>query len=728
MPLSISSYLTPSSPAIPYLIEDKHVRGGYRTVLDYDARNAIPTAARRAGMLVCVYSTGEYFTLLEGNLTDWVPKIFVRDQVNLLDTDPLTVLRPGSFGIGGQAVLIQDSLDNYKTYSCRLRGTSLSGAPTADQIVVDVFAGDDYAIQVAHSNASSWLRRYNGVTWSNWNVNFDYANLFDIGSSLSSARSALQINNVDNTSDLDKPISTAVSSALNLKADLDAMQTALADKVSESELNNAIATSAYGIKYVWADAASRDAQTGMIQLEQGVQQDNRTVYSYDGSAWQVFYTLDGVHNHDADYLKLSGGTLTGPLITDHPIRTTLQGHSFHSGITDLVRLNLHGAGNEFLGAVLADDTGIGLVNKSGINTFRIEGDDAILAGDLDATSAHLDSLVMSGPISRTSANGTAYWMQQDGSGRQHWYWNTTGGLAPVYEQSNEGALDLLLHTDGGTSPCELKFRTASGNGKLAGDAIVWEDTLLLDNTGNFKYRGNDVYHSGNLPPSGTSGGFGQLVGLTSATTLNNTTDLGKVYACNSPANYTVTLPSAASLSGKGYAFFHNNAATGTVTISAIAGQLITSVWPATASQTYTLKPGHKFWIISDGANWYVVSISHPVSETSVASTVPIRDNTGKLYAADFVIGSDRRLKEDIQNLEDSLKTLLTWQGVGYVLKSSNEFTTGFIAQDIEATTPHLVKEQDGYKRLSMLQMLPFIVESIKTLHTRLEALEGKNVT
>ena len=79
------------------------------------------------------------------------------------------------------------------------------------------------------------------------------------------------------------------------------LQDALDQRVTIAQLNEAIAASAYGIKYSWANGDERIAQTGMSESEQGIQQDTREVYRYDGSSWVLFYTLDATHNHDDRY-------------------------------------------------------------------------------------------------------------------------------------------------------------------------------------------------------------------------------------------------------------------------------------------------------------------------------------------------------------------------------------------------------------------------------------------
>jgi len=87
------------------------------------------------------------------------------------------------------------------------------------------------------------------------------------------------------------------------------LQSAL-DMVTTEQLNEAIAAASSGMKYTWANAAARNAQTGMMEHEQGVQQDTREVYRYDGINWVFLYALDGDHNHDDRYKRQYAQTIT----------------------------------------------------------------------------------------------------------------------------------------------------------------------------------------------------------------------------------------------------------------------------------------------------------------------------------------------------------------------------------------------------------------------------------
>lgn len=72
MPLYMSSFLLPASAGVPYLLEDKYVRGGYRCVATLAERDAIRTTERKAGMRVFVAENTKTYTVNPGALTTWV--------------------------------------------------------------------------------------------------------------------------------------------------------------------------------------------------------------------------------------------------------------------------------------------------------------------------------------------------------------------------------------------------------------------------------------------------------------------------------------------------------------------------------------------------------------------------------------------------------------------------------------------------------------------------------
>ncbi len=92
-------------------------------------------------------------------------------------------------------------------------------------------------------------------------------------------------------------------------------------------------------------------------------------------------------------------------------------------------------------------------------------------------------------------------------------------------------------------------------------------------------------------------------------------------------------------------------------------------------------------------------------------------------------GSDERLKNSIMPLVASLDKVRQLQGVSYLLDSDAEQKTqvGFIAQEMKQVVPEVVHEgRDGYLSIAYGQLTPLLVESVKTIDSRVEMLEQEN--
>ncbi len=63
MPINMAAYLLPSSPFIPYLLEDVYFKGGYRCVADIAARDKIHRYAKKVGMKVYVQADDKVYKL-----------------------------------------------------------------------------------------------------------------------------------------------------------------------------------------------------------------------------------------------------------------------------------------------------------------------------------------------------------------------------------------------------------------------------------------------------------------------------------------------------------------------------------------------------------------------------------------------------------------------------------------------------------------------------------------
>ena len=134
----------------------------------------------------------------------------------------------------------------------------------------------------------------------------------------------------------------------------------------------------------------------------------------------------------------------------------------------------------------------------------------------------------------------------------------------------------------------------------------------------------------------------------------------------------------------------------------------------------------KVYIDSDG-KFYV--------KNSVGIGITPSGTAGRLDAAGDVVAfstSDSRLKDNITNIPDAVSKVLAMNGVTYTWKPELESVHGFtgndlglIAQEVEAVLPLAVRERwDGYKAVRYDKVIAVLVEAIKELNARIEALEG----
>jgi hypothetical protein len=91
--------------------------------------------------------------------------------------------------------------------------------------------------------------------------------------------------------------------------------------------------------------------------------------------------------------------------------------------------------------------------------------------------------------------------------------------------------------------------------------------------------------------------------------------------------------------------------------------------------------------------------------------------------------SDRRLKENILTLNNSLSNIQRLRGTSYFLKdksNDSRLQFGVIAQEIEEVFPNLVMtDSEGYKSVSYSGLIPVLIEATKEQQTIIEAQEQK---
>lgn len=100
---------------------------------------------------------------------------------------------------------------------------------------------------------------------------------------------------------------------------------------------------------------------------------------------------------------------------------------------------------------------------------------------------------------------------------------------------------------------------------------------------------------------------------------------------------------------------------------------------------------------------------------------------GQIVATqDITAFSDKRIKKNINTLEDALEKVLKLRGVTYQHKTTNKDSIGVIAQELQEVFPELVKEaRDGTLAVAYGNLVGVLIEAVKTLNEKIEVLESK---
>jgi len=95
-----------------------------------------------------------------------------------------------------------------------------------------------------------------------------------------------------------------------------------------------------------------------------------------------------------------------------------------------------------------------------------------------------------------------------------------------------------------------------------------------------------------------------------------------------------------------------------------------------------------------------------------------------------VIFSDKRLKVDVEDLEESLTKIKSLRGVYFSWRDdpAEERHVGVIAQEIQSVLPAVVEvaHKDGHLGVKYLELLPLMIEAVKELTRKIDESEEQN--
>jgi hypothetical protein len=119
-----------------------------------------------------------------------------------------------------------------------------------------------------------------------------------------------------------------------------------------------------------------------------------------------------------------------------------------------------------------------------------------------------------------------------------------------------------------------------------------------------------------------------------------------------------------------------------------------------------------------------INVTGNVDVNGTSNAVLVTGNNGNFVgivtAANFICYSDANLKDNIQELTDSLSKITNLQGVEFTWKDSNNTSIGLIAQEVEKAIPGVVSEVNGTKTVNYIALIPILIEAIKELKQEIE--------
>ena len=143
--------------------------------------------------------------------------------------------------------------------------------------------------------------------------------------------------------------------------------------------------------------------------------------------------------------------------------------------------------------------------------------------------------------------------------------------------------------------------------------------------------------------------------------------------------------------------------------------------------------------LSGNAQWnYVSSITNSLASFNVlannsfsfqqtGSEVASVDSNGRVTAQDFLSLSDMRYKTNISTLSDAGSLIKGLRGVEFDWRKDGSHDVGVIAQEVFNVLPEAIVSTGTTSMLNVAynKIIPYLIETIKDLQLRVEALEAK---
>jgi hypothetical protein len=247
-------------------------------------------------------------------------------------------------------------------------------------------------------------------------------------------------------------------------------------------------------------------------------------------------------------------------------------------------------------------------------------------------------------------------------------------------------------TAGNTSGAELRLHAVHSGGTVttyAGGSLRHTVTSTLTTINNYTQVNNTIATENTM---GTAGEWNAArIRVEATNTVNNTGFTGIRFATSTADNYGWSMGANRVSSGLGdfRIYEHQGASTGfhRITIQKTTGYLG----------------------VKDSTPSYHIDVNGTIRATG-----------------DVIAYSDRRVKDNIETIENGLEKVTKLRGVSYTRNDIEDDTTkiGVIAQEVLEVLPEVVKQDDrGKYSVSYGNMAGLFIEAIKDLKTEINQLK-----
>jgi hypothetical protein len=380
-----------------------------------------------------------------------------------------------------------------------------------------------------------------------------------------------------------------------------------------------------------------------------------------------------------------------------------QGHYFQTGIADpflglykssALVLGVTTDGNTYIPSTkcffVGQTTGAEKLDVSG----NIKASGCIITPVIKITNGAAAGCVLS-----SAADGTASWTTPTGGV------TTLDGLSDVVISGTPATNQVIQYN--GSTWCNTAVCDASTNVTFCNICATGALNMggsYINCTGNFELRGTGTADSTAVRVFATGGNL-YLQNGSGDTTIFRSKTGGQIMCITNAGNLTVAnnlLANCLKLNG---------ASTPYITASASATQIYYDL-----NLYNTLKfTGTDLSTIGSGIiNGSGVTLQHNGS-AALATLTNGACIYGCGFATDFIGSSDRRLKTDINPINNALGIVDKMQGNYFKFNAENTCNVGFIAQDVLEILPEVVALTDGYYGIKYDKITAVLVEAVKEL-------------